>query len=182
MNARLFTAALATAALAGSLAACGGANSVADHVPAKSSWVTVHGAGFTAKLPEKPSSTTKSVPTAAGKISTTIYALEANHDALGINSAVYPKGMRVNLDGAVDGAASNTGTKVLESQKTTLDGSPARKFRLGGSYQGHDVTVFGLAAAHGQTMLLVQYDVVGKNVTTTPAVYQQIMDSLAFTG
>lgn len=156
-------------------------DSIADDKVAASEWVTVTGDGYSVRSPKKPELSSQRVPTAAGDVETTTYTLAERADAVAISAVRAPGGTPIDLDGAVDGAASNTGTTVLSSVKTTLEGADARTFRLGGTYQGKDVTTFGTVVSNGQLMLMVQYTATVADLDAPPDLYQRIVDSVSFT-
>lgn len=146
-----------------------------------SSWVTVTGDGFTAQLPAEPTESTQTAQTAVGAVEMHLYSVMADSDALNVGYGRFPAGSSFDLDASVQGSASTTGTTVAESTPSTVDGVEARSFRLVGKIQGYDITMFGTVAYRDGVMVQVQYVVQGDDVTEAPEIYQQVVDSIAFT-
>jgi hypothetical protein len=140
--------------------------------------VPYRGDRFAVSLPGRPTAITRRVPTAVGKV--VVHLLVVN---VGLDQAYtfvygdYPRGVPVDLDGSVRGAAANIGGRAVDVRRITYHGAPGRDFRI-----------VGIATGTGfQRVLLVGtrlYEIVGvvgaKHAKTPPVLFARMVKSLRF--
>lgn len=139
---------------------------------------TYNGPDFSILFPGEPDQTTRTVATAAGDQQLVFYTVVSKDAAISVAVTTYPAGVPVNLDGAVDGAATNIGGTVLSSEPITVGGAEGREGKIGSSRDGVNVAVFFRMLLTGQRLVQIQQVVTGADLGTPPANYQEIVDSL----
>lgn len=151
-----------------------GGSSLSDDVPPVSRWTTVTVGDFTFKLPDKPARSTKT----SGAITTTLVALGADDDNLLLNIVQSPQATTAGA--AVENAAKGSRLSIRAQAPATVGGQPGETYRLEGTAGGQTVTAFGAAVVHGDMTVVMQYGVGGSR-TTAPKLFQQVLDTFAFT-
>lgn len=117
------------------LAACGGATGGSS-----SAWKDFASdkGNFRISVPDTPKESSQSVDTAAGKINLTIYTAQVGSSAYLVSYSDYPEDMMSAadplkvLDGAMNGAITNFGGKLLTSSDITLNDNPGKEFSADG--------------------------------------------------
>lgn len=161
------------ALLAVALVACG---EEAGDAPA----ATLEGAGFTVRMPGKPTRTTDTVRTAAGPVTVTAYIAETEQEGYSMSVAKLPSTAQGDLDGAIRGAASNVKGTARDTRTTTYQGFPARDTRIvdAQDQDGRRGTVFARVILAKGTLFQLQFVQEGADVKTPPAAYPAFLASL----
>lgn len=130
----IFLKAFLFAALALGLAACETSSSV------EWSTHTYETLGFEASFPGQPEESSQSVSTALGELDINMVAVEFTSDAYMVAKSEYPESyvnkdsgaelVETVLNGAVSGAAGNTGGTILSSEDATVGGYPAKNAKI----------------------------------------------------
>ena len=159
--------------ISGSLvAACGG--------EANKGLETCNGPGYSVLMPGKPKKKVEKVQTAAGPIEVVAYVSDSSNRAFAVARTTLPSGVKGDLDGAVQGAATNIGGTVKSVKKTTYQGFPARDSRTTGAKdsKGNPGTVFARFILTDDSLIQLQFVTEGADVQTPDADYTKFVDSL----
>lgn len=141
---------------------------------------TLSGAGFTVQMPGKPERSNQTVQTAAGPIVVTAYITEGGEEGFSMSVAKIPSGVKGDLDGAVEGAATNVKGTPKDTIKTTHQGFPARDTRIINAQDpdGNKGTVFARVILAKGTLFQLQYVTEGGDVKSPPSAYPTFLKSL----
>ena len=121
---------VALAGLGGSaLVACGEEKATEKPI------ATLKGDGFTVAMPGNPKAETINAQTAGGPLPITAYITEGGSEGFSMSVLKIPKGVRGDLDGAVQGAATSVGGTLKDKPRRSgsralrhaMRGSPARR-------------------------------------------------------
>jgi hypothetical protein len=161
-----------TIASASLLAGCGG--------EAAKSLRAFNGPGYSVLMPGKPDRSVSTVKTAAGPVKVVAYVSDSADRAFAVASITLPISLKGDLDGAVQGAASNIGGTVRDKTKTTHQGFPARDARVTGAKDknGNAGTVFARFILAGHRMYQLQFVTEGSDVTSAGDEYDRFIGSL----
>ncbi len=173
---RLLLVALATLLGAG-LVACGDdSKDAASEKPVQ----TLKGEGFTVEMPGKPKRQVITAQTAAGPVPITAYLTEGGEEGFSMSVLEVPKGVKGNLQGAVEGAASSVKGKLADTSKTTYQGFPARDARItnAADQNGNKGTVFARVILAEGRIFQLQFVTGGADVKSPPAAYTSFVSSL----
>jgi hypothetical protein len=165
------------ALLGAGLVACGDdAKDAASEKPA----VTLKGDGFTVKMPGKPKRQVITAQTAAGPVPITAYLTEGGEEGFSMSVLTVPKGVKGNLQGAVEGAAASVRGKLADSAKTTYQGFPARDARItnAADQNANKGTVFARVILAKGRIFQLQFVTGGADVASPPAAYSRFVSSL----
>lgn len=173
---RLVLLALATL-LGTALVACGEdeAND-ASQKPA----ATLKGEGFSVKMPGTPKREVITAPTAAGPVPITAYITEGGDEGFSMSVLTVPKGVKGDLDGAVEGAARSVKGTLKDTATTRHQGFPARDARITDAedQNGNKGTVFARVILAKGRVFQLQFVTGGADVTSPPAAYTNFVSSL----
>ena len=170
---------LALAGLLGAaLVACGedeGKND-ASQKPA----ATVKGDGFSVKMPGSPKRQVITAQTAAGPVPITAYITEGGEEGFSMSVLKVPKGVKGDLDGAVQGAATSVKGTLKDSRTTRYQGFPARDARITNAedQNGNKGTVFARVILAKGRVFQLQFVTGGADVKSPPAAYTSFVSSL----
>jgi hypothetical protein len=167
----------AIAALLGAgLIACGDDKDAAS----KKSVVTLKGDGFTVQMPGKPKRQVITAQTAAGPVPITAYLTEGGEEGFSMSVLKVPKGVKGNLEGAVQGAASSVKGRLSDSARTTYQGFATRDARItnAADQNGNKGTVFARVILANGRIFQLQFVTGGANVKSPPAAYTSFVSSL----
>jgi hypothetical protein len=159
------------AVVSGSLiAGCGG--------EATKSLKTFNGPGYSVLMPGKPDRSVNTVKTAAGPV--VAYVSDSADKAFAIASTTLPAGLKGDLDGAVQGAATNIRGTVRDKTKTTHQGFPARDARVTGAKDkdGNAGTVFARFILARNRLYQLQFVTQGSDVKSPGDDYDKFIGSL----
>jgi hypothetical protein len=173
---RLLLVAIATLLGAG-LVACGDdKKGAASEKPV----ATLKGEGFTVRMPGKPKRQVITAQTAAGPVPITAYLTEGGQEGFSMSVLTVPKGVKGNLQGAVEGAASSVRGKLASTAKTTYQGFPARDARItnAADQNGNKGTVFARVILAKGRIFQLQFVTGGADVASPPAAYAGFISSL----
>jgi len=167
-------ASLATAVLSlGLLTACSDGAEEQDATELE----TFEGEGFSIDLPGEPTMDTQTVQSPAGELELTTYSVDFGEAAVAIAVTDVPEGAPVDLDGSVDGAASNINGTVRESETGEFDGLETRDAVIDAEVEGQEGTAFArIIDAEGRLVQVLQ--IVEGTVEEPPENYDEIVDSL----
>jgi hypothetical protein len=136
------------------------------------------GDGFAIDLPGEPTSDTQTVPTQAGDIEVTLYSVDTDDASVAVAVTVLPPGTPIDLDGAVNGAATNVGGEVVESETGEFDGYETRDATISVAASGQEGTGFLRVIDADGRLIQIQQIVAGGDVAEAPDSYDEIVDSL----
>ena len=141
---------------------------------------TLTGAGFSVKMPGEPKRSTQTVPTAAGPVVLTAYVSEGGEEGFSMSVAKIPETVKGDLDGAVQGAASNVKGTLKDTVRTTYQGFPARDTRITNAQDanGNKGTVFARVILAKGKLFQLQFVQEGADVKKPPAAYGRFLASL----
>lgn len=141
---------------------------------------TLEGEGFRVSIPGKPKRTTETVPTAAGPVIVTAYITEVGGEGFSMSVARLPQTVEGDLDGAIQGAATNVEGTAKDTKKTTYQGFPARDTRIvdARDEKGNKGTVFARVILAEGTLFQLQLVQQGDDVKTPPSAYPAFLASL----
>jgi len=174
---RLLLAALATV-LGTALVACGEeeGKGKAGAKPA----ATLKGEGFSVKMPGSPKRQMLTAQAASGPVPITAYITEGGEEGFSLSVLTVPKGVRGDLDGAVDGAAASVKGTLKNRSKTRYQGFPARDARItdAADQNGNKATVFARVILAENRVFQLQFVTGGADVKSPPASYTSFVSSL----
>ncbi|HVF77232.1 MAG TPA: hypothetical protein VNA28_02955 [Solirubrobacteraceae bacterium] len=141
---------------------------------------TLNGEGFTVSMPGEPKRSTQTVQTAAGPVLLTAYVTEGGEEGFSMSVAQIPSSVKGDLDGAVQGAASNVKGTARDTKKTTYQGFPARDTRIVNAQDanGNKGTVFARVILAKSKLFQLQFVQEGADVKDPPAAYPAFLASL----
>jgi hypothetical protein len=141
---------------------------------------TLNGEGFSVNMPGNPKRQTQTVPTAAGPVLLTAYVTEGGEEGFSMSVAKIPAGVKGDLDGAVNGAATNVRGTPKDTVKTTYQGYPARDTRITNARDknGNKGTVFARMILAKGRLFQLQFVQEGADVKSPPAAYPSFLASL----
>jgi hypothetical protein len=144
---------------------------------------TLVGEGFTVEMPGEPKRSTQTVPTAAGPVLLTAYVTEGGDEGFSMSVAKIPSTVTGDLDGAVQGAASNVKGTPQDTKTTSYQGFPARDTRITNAEDenGNEGTVFARVILAKGKLFQLQFVQEGSDVKTPPAAYEAFLASLKIT-
>ena len=174
---RLGLLALATL-LATALVACG--EDEGTNAASKKPAATVKGDGFTVNMPGTPKREVITAQTASGPVPITTYITEGGEEGFSMSVLKVPNGVKGDLDGAVQGAASSVKGTLKESAKTRYQGFPARDARIANAadQNGNKGTVFARVILANGRVFQLQFVTGGADVKSAPAAYTNFVSSL----
>lgn len=164
-------------ALLATLTACNGAS--ADNLT-MDDLGTLKKDGFSIAFPEKYDTQKQKV---GGGMDLTMYTAElrGGDEAFLASMFTPPKAAPISLKGAVQGAAANTGGKVEETEKTTIDGMKAMTGRYSVKQKGQTGTAWAAVADVDGSLFQFQYVSKGRDdQEDAPKIFDQIIDSIDF--
>ena len=173
---RLLLVAFATVLGAGLLACGDDTKSAASEKPV----VTLKGEGFRVQMPGTPKRQVITAQTAAGPVPITAYLTEGGQEGFSMSVLTVPKGVKGNLQGAVQGAAASVKGTLAKTAKTTYQGFPARDARItdAADQNGNKGTVFARVILAKNRIFQLQFVTGGADVTSPPAAYTRFVSSL----
>lgn len=141
---------------------------------------TLNGEGFTVNMPGSPERTVQTVQTAAGPVKITAYITEGGEEGFAMSVARIPATVKGDLDGAIQGAASNVKGTPKDTVKTTYQGFPARDTRIieAQDENGKKGTVFARVILAKGKLFQLQFIQEGADVKDPPAAYPTFLASL----
>ncbi len=141
---------------------------------------TLNGEGFSVDMPGEPKRSTQTVQTAAGPVRLTAYVTEGGEEGFSMSVAKIPSTVKGDLDGAVQGAASNVKGTLRNTVKTTYQGFPARDTRIVNAQDanGNKGTVFARVILAEGKLFQLQFVQQGADVKKPPAAYPTFLKSL----
>jgi hypothetical protein len=141
---------------------------------------TFNGPGYSVLMPGKPDRSVNTVKTAAGAVRVVAYVSDSADRAFAIASTTLPAGLKGDLDGAVQGAATNIGGTVRDKTKTTHQGFPARDARVTGAKDkdGNAGTVFARFILAKDRLYQLQFVTKGSDVKSPGDEYDKFIGSL----
>lgn len=163
-------------ALLAALTACGGGSGAAGLTG--DDLGTLETSTFSMAFPEDREATDQS----AGDLQFTMHLAELDEDE-GFTAAMIelPKSTAISLEGALQGAATNTGGEVEDSRKATVDGMPALIGRSSVTHDGAAGTAWSVVADTDSGLFQFMYIVEGHaDDTEPPAVFDEIVESIDF--
>jgi hypothetical protein len=184
---RLLLAAAVTVAACALLGGCGNeTNESSEPTPSREpatpqdESATVEGSGFSVDMPAKPKRKTGTVQTPKGPVKLTLYAVVRGDEAYLMSVGEMPPGVEPDLDGAVQGAATNVHGTVAERTSSQYQGLPARDARITDAEDedGNKATVFLRVVGEDDRYYLLEYIAKGSDVRTAASDYQPFLDSL----
>ncbi|MEA2194057.1 MAG: hypothetical protein QOG42_491 [Solirubrobacteraceae bacterium] len=170
---------VALAALLGvALVACGDdkKKDAASEKPA----ATLRGEGFSVKMPGSPKRQVITAQTAAGPVPITAYITQGGEEGFSMSVLTVPKGVKGDLDGAVQGAAASVKGTLKDTAKTRYQGYPARDARIANAadQNGNKGTVFARVILAKGRVFQLQFVTGGADVASPPAAYTSFVSSL----
>lgn len=166
---------VALAGLGGSaLVACG------DEQATEKPIATLKGDGFTVAMPGNPKAETITAQTAGGPLPITAYITEGGSEGFSMSVLKIPKGVRGDLDGAVQGAATSVGGTLKDAKKVRFQGFAARDARITGAEDsnGNKGTVFARVILANGRVFQMQFVTDGADVKSPPKQYTAFISSL----
>lgn len=141
---------------------------------------TLNGEGFSVDMPGTPKRSTQTIRTAAGPVMLTAYVTEGGEEGFSMSVAKIPSTVEGDLDGAVQGAASNVKGTPKDTVKTTYQGFPARDTRIVNAQDanGNRGTVFARVILAKGRLFQLQFVQEGADVKKPPAAYPTFLASL----
>ena len=141
---------------------------------------TLNGEGFTVNMPGDPKRSTQTVQTAAGPVMLTAYVTEGGSEGFSMSVARLPSTVKGDLDGAVQGAATNVKGTPKDTVRTTYQGFPARDTRITNAHDkdGNRGTVFARVILAKGRLFQLQFVQEGADVKTPPPAYPTFLASL----
>lgn len=141
---------------------------------------TLNGDGFSVAMPGDPKRSTQTVRTAAGPVLLTAYVTEGGEEGFSMSVAKIPSTVKGDLDGAVQGAASNVKGAAKDTKTTTYQGFPARDTRIVDAQDanGNKGTVFARVILAKGRLFQLQFVQEGADVKRPPAAYPTFLKSL----
>jgi hypothetical protein len=167
-----------TSLLGGALLACGDDDkqTAAADKPA----ATLKGDGFSVKMPGSPKREVITAQTAAGPVPITAYITEGGDEGFSLSVLKVPEGVKGDLAGAVQGAASSVEGTLREDRPTRHQGFAARDARItnAADQNGNKGTVFARVILAGDRVFQLQFVTSGADVKSPPAAYTRFVSSL----
>lgn len=141
---------------------------------------TLNGDGFSVDMPGDPKRSTQTVQTGAGPVLLTAYVTEGGEEGFSMSVAKIPSTVKGDLDGAVQGAASNVKGTAKDTETTTYQGFPARDTRIVDAQDanGNKGTVFARVILAKGKLFQLQFVQEGADVKQPPAAYPAFLKSL----
>lgn len=141
---------------------------------------TVTGEGFSVQMPGKAERSVSTVQSAAGPVRVTAYVSESGSEGFSVSVAPLPAGAKGDLEGAVNGAAANTGGTAKESVSTRYGGFPARDARITDAKdrKGRKGTLFVRVILAKHKLFQLQFVQQGGDVKSPPQAYTTFVGSL----
>ena len=141
---------------------------------------TVKGDGFTVRMPGSPKRQVLTAQTAAGPVPITAYITEGGEEGFSMSVLKVPKGVKGDLAGAVQGAATSVKGTLKDSRKTRYQGFPARDARItnAADQNGNKGTVFARVILADGRVFQLQFVTGGADVKSPPAAYTSFVSSL----
>ena len=164
--------------LATSLVACGGEED--GDAASRQAVRTLKGEGFSVRMPGSPKRQVITARTAAGPVPITAYITEGGEEGFSMSVLTVPKGVRGDLDGAVQGAAASVKGKLRTTTKIRHQGFPGRDARIADAADanGNKGTVFARVILAKGRVFQLQYVTGGADVKAAPAAYRSFVSSL----
>ena len=136
----------------------------------------VFGDGFTVRMPGDPERSSQTVRTASGPVVVTAYITEGGEEGFSMSVARLPSGVNGDLDGAVEGAATNVKGTPKDTVKTTYQGFPARDTRIINAQDpdGNEGTVFARVILAKGRLFQLQFVTDGGDVSAYPTFLESL--------
>jgi len=142
--------------------------------------VAIHHDGYTIRLPEEPTARPETVPTKVGSIKLTMYmAGDSDGGTFVVAMNSYPRGVVLDLEGAMRGTATNVGGTIVSDESLQFQHHPARRGRITVAKDGRKVTIFNLVVKVGQRLFQVEY-IALKDLKTPPPIVDQVLNTVRF--
>jgi hypothetical protein len=175
---RVLMAAAVTATTCSLLGGCGDEKD--EPTTPRDAVTTVKGPGFTVEMPGKPKRSTTTVRSPEGSVNLTVYTVDRGDEAYHMFAGTLPTGVELDLDAAIEGAATKVHGTVAEQEDSEYQGFPARDARITDAEAANaKATLFQrVIAAEDRRYYLLQYITEGADVRVPPEGYQGFLESL----
>ena len=131
-------------------------------------------------MPGSPKRQVITAQTAAGPVPITAYITEGGEEGFSMSVLKVPKGVKGDLAGAVQGAASSVEGTLKDTAQTRYQGFPARDARItnAADQNGNKGTVFARVILAKGRVFQLQFVTGGADVKSPPAAYTRFVSSL----
>ena len=134
--------------------------------------------GFRIGLPCVPTESVETETVGATRLSTSIWMCDAGESAYTVSRTPFPRGVSIDLDGAVQGAADGVGGQVASSSSIRYSGAQGRDIRIETTYERQSATVFQRMLVHEGALIQVQAVLLEEGAQEAPDRYDRMLESL----
>ncbi|WP_224274039.1 hypothetical protein [Nocardioides lacusdianchii] len=134
--------------------------------------------GFRIGLPCDPTESVQIETVAGNELATTIWMCDAGESAYTVSRTPVPRGVPIDLDGAVQGAADGVGGQVASASSIRYSGARGRDIRIETTYERQSATVFQRMLVHEGALIQVQAVLLEEDAQVAPDRYDRMLESL----